>query len=402
MNLINEEELKIIEDSYDYTKFKDKTALFETKIASDMRHNGEVIEVLGVIKGRNPEHDSYIVRFNDGTIEENVMNCELTFDYHRDKASIETRKELSRIMKLYELSDKEAEELLTASYNYDYEMNEGVVLTNLESIERLFTEEDSEERINPSIKQLKAMAMYIRETKEYYVPFFGYEEYTEKVIDLILNKDETEITKLEFLNEIKDMISHNIMCYSSNYSLEQSKQGYEKEFIRENKKLMLVEQMIKEEKQKEKKKNKEARLMEVKINKDIREFSESIFFGLSLRQFIFSVLACIVAVILYFILKPFCGIETLSWVCILGAVPFAVLGFVKYNGMTAEKFIVAVIKSEFLTPRKLTFKTTNIYAEIFKPTIDRKLKQSLLKPQKKMKEKKNKKKKKEVKNNENS
>lgn len=85
------------------------------------------------------------------SIEENVMNCELTFDYHRDKASIETRKELSRIMKLYELSDKEAEELLTASYNYDYEMNEGVVLTNLESIERLFTEEDSEERINPSI-----------------------------------------------------------------------------------------------------------------------------------------------------------------------------------------------------------------------------------------------------------
>ena len=142
--------------------------------------------------------------------------------------------------------------------------------------------------------------------------------------------------------------------------------------------------------------------MEVKINKDIRDFSESIFFGLSLRQFIFSVLACIVAVILYFILKPFCGIETLSWVCILGAVPFAVLGFVKYNGMTAEKFIVAVIKSEFLTPRKLTFKTTYIYAEIFKPTIDRKLKQSLLKPQKKMKEKKNKKKKKEVKNNENS
>ena len=36
MNLINEEELKIIEDSYDYTKFKDKTALFETKIASDI------------------------------------------------------------------------------------------------------------------------------------------------------------------------------------------------------------------------------------------------------------------------------------------------------------------------------------------------------------------------------
>ena len=52
--------------------------------------------------------------------------------------------------------------------------------------------------------------------------------------------------------------------------------------------------------------------MEVKINKDIREFSESIFFGLSLRQFIFSVIACIVAVVLYFALKPYLGLETLS------------------------------------------------------------------------------------------
>ena len=113
-------------------------------------------------------------------------------------------------------------------------------------------------RINPDQKQLKAMAEYIRHTEKYYI-LYGYEEYTEKVIDLILSKDENEITRLEFLNEIKDMINHNIMCYSSNYSLGQAKQGYEKDFDRENKKLILVDQMIKEEKQKEKKKNKEAR-----------------------------------------------------------------------------------------------------------------------------------------------
>lgn len=142
--------------------------------------------------------------------------------------------------------------------------------------------------------------------------------------------------------------------------------------------------------------------MEVKINKDIREFSESIFFGLSLRQFIFSLLACVVAVILYFTLKPHLGLETVSWVCILGAIPFAVLGFVKYYGMTAEQFIVAFIKSEFIIPKKLTFKSKNIYAEIFKPTINKKLKQGILKPQHKQKEKKNKKhkkSKKEVDNN---
>lgn len=142
--------------------------------------------------------------------------------------------------------------------------------------------------------------------------------------------------------------------------------------------------------------------MEVKINKDIREFIESIFFGLTMRQFIFSLLACVIAVILYFTLKPFFGIETLSWICILGAAPFAVLGFVKYNGMTAEKFIVAFIKSEFITPKRLTFKSKNIYAEVFKPTIERNLKNGLVKPQHKHKEKKNKKPKKlkkEVDNN---
>lgn len=142
--------------------------------------------------------------------------------------------------------------------------------------------------------------------------------------------------------------------------------------------------------------------MEVKINKDIREFSESIFFGLTMRQFIFSLLACAIAIVLYFTLKPFLGIETLSWVCILGAVPFAVLGFVRYNGMTAEKFIIAFIKSEFITPKRLTFKSKNIYAEVFKPTIERNLKNGLVKPQHKNKEKKNKKPKKlkkEVDNN---
>ena len=39
--------------------------------------------------------------------------------------------------------------------------------------------------------------------------------------------------------------------------------------------------------------------MEVKINREIRNYTEAMFFGLSLRQFIFSVCACIVAVGIY-------------------------------------------------------------------------------------------------------
>lgn len=109
--------------------------------------------------------------------------------------------------------------------------------------------------------------------------------------------------------------------------------------------------------------------MEIKVNKEIGNYTESVFFGLSLRQFIFSALACGVAVLLYFLLRNYFGIETLSWVCILGAVPFGVLGFVKYNGMNAEEFVIAWIKSEILMPKVLFFKPENYYEELLKIEI---------------------------------
>ena len=103
--------------------------------------------------------------------------------------------------------------------------------------------------------------------------------------------------------------------------------------------------------------------MEVKINREIRDYTESMFFGLSLRQFIFSVAAVGISVGLYFLLRPYFGTETLSWICVLGAAPFAAMGFVKYNGMTAERLLWAWFYSEFIMPGKLTFKATNLYAE---------------------------------------
>ena len=111
--------------------------------------------------------------------------------------------------------------------------------------------------------------------------------------------------------------------------------------------------------------------MEVKINREIRDYTESMFFGLSLRQFFFSVLACGVAVGLYFLLRPYVGMETVSWMCVLGAAPFAALGFFKYHGMTAEQFVWAWIKSEILMPKRLVFRPENVYYEALKTTIEK-------------------------------
>ena len=101
--------------------------------------------------------------------------------------------------------------------------------------------------------------------------------------------------------------------------------------------------------------------MEIKINKEIRNYKETLFFGLSLRQFICSLLAVGVAVGLYFALRNVLDRETVSWLCIVGAAPIAVAGFFKYNGMTLEKFVWAFIKSEFLMAGNRVWKSENYY-----------------------------------------
>ena len=67
--------------------------------------------------------------------------------------------------------------------------------------------------------------------------------------------------------------------------------------------------------------------MEVKMNKEIRNYQESMFMGLNLSQCIFSLLAIAVAVGIYFGLGDYVGQEMTGWLCILGAAPFAVCGF---------------------------------------------------------------------------
>ena len=112
-------------------------------------------------------------------------------------------------------------------------------------------------------------------------------------------------------------------------------------------------------------------ILEVKINREIRNYTESMFFGLSMRQFVFSVLAILVAVGLYFLLKPHFGTETVSWMCILGAAPFAALGFITYHGMTAEQFLWAWLRSELLEPKELRFEASNLYYEALKDKLER-------------------------------
>ncbi len=101
--------------------------------------------------------------------------------------------------------------------------------------------------------------------------------------------------------------------------------------------------------------------MEIKINREVKNYKESIFFGMSLRQFICVIISCGLAVLTYFSFKDKLGLEITSWICIVSAFPFILVGFIKYNGMNFEDVIVAFIYSKFLIPSKLQFESNNMY-----------------------------------------
>lgn len=103
--------------------------------------------------------------------------------------------------------------------------------------------------------------------------------------------------------------------------------------------------------------------LEVRINKEVRDYQESIFFGLSLRQCLFSLFAVAVAVGLYFVLHRFVEGSSYDWLCVLAAFPFALGGFFQYNGMTAGRFLLAVVRT-LCYPKRLVFRSQNLYVKL--------------------------------------
>lgn len=102
-------------------------------------------------------------------------------------------------------------------------------------------------------------------------------------------------------------------------------------------------------------------MIEVKIPKEVRGHKETIFFGLSARQFLCAALAVGAAVAVYLGLGPILGRETASWLCILAAAPLAAAGFYSYHSMTLEQFVWAVVKSKFLCAGKRGYVSESLY-----------------------------------------
>ena len=94
-------------------------------------------------------------------------------------------------------------------------------------------------------------------------------------------------------------------------------------------------------------------------SKEVLDYKESIFFGLSLRQFVCASLAVMIAVIVWFGTRDILAKEIRSWLCLSLACPFAAAGFFSFNGLTLEQFMWQMLKFCLIYRGRRVYKSLN-------------------------------------------
>ena len=97
--------------------------------------------------------------------------------------------------------------------------------------------------------------------------------------------------------------------------------------------------------------------MQIKAAQEVRDCQTEVFFGMNLRQLVFTGLAGASAVLCWFLLRDRLSMETISWLCILAALPFGAFGFVRWHGMYLEQILPALFRSRILHRGVLYFRT---------------------------------------------
>lgn len=92
-------------------------------------------------------------------------------------------------------------------------------------------------------------------------------------------------------------------------------------------------------------------MIEIRIPKEIKNYREKLFFGLTLRQCLCAGAALLICVPLYIFGNKILPQEAVSWIVILVAVPLMLAGFFRYNDMMFEQFAVEFMFHNF-TPQK--------------------------------------------------
>ena len=95
-------------------------------------------------------------------------------------------------------------------------------------------------------------------------------------------------------------------------------------------------------------------MIEIRIPKEIKNYREKLFFGLTLRQCICAGISLAICVPLYIWGHHFLPQEAISWIVVFIAAPLMFTGFFRYNDMAFEQFGVEVIHF-YASPQKRVY-----------------------------------------------
>ena len=103
--------------------------------------------------------------------------------------------------------------------------------------------------------------------------------------------------------------------------------------------------------------------MVIEISRDIEQYKESVIFGLTAKQLIFSLLSVIIGGGLVLLLYRYIGLTSSAYVAIPVVAPIALGGFYSYNGMSFNEVMKRKLQMLFFN-RSLTYVSTESEAEL--------------------------------------
>lgn len=131
-------------------------------------------------------------------------------------------------------------------------------------------------------------------------------------------------------------------------------------------------------------------MISVKINRDIQQYKSKVILNFNLREFLSIVIALSIVIPFHLLLAKHIPSKLTSWVEIFIVAPVLLAGFFEYHGMPFERYVMQVIKNEFLYPKVRKYISGLDFDNFIKECgkcVKRTRKRSLLKRLLKIKEK---------------
>ena len=109
--------------------------------------------------------------------------------------------------------------------------------------------------------------------------------------------------------------------------------------------------------------------LQISVPKEIKEYKQVVAFGLTLKQLLWCGTGVAVGAGVFFLIKDKLALDLVAMICMVSAIPFALMGFVNYNGMDAWELFTYWFKVMFLM-RPLKYESTNIYKDLLLSDFD--------------------------------